>query len=250
MGDICKDTTTSGRDRDEAMKELRMAMRQKNECLNDGAHCDNARKAIIDSLNPIIKLDPSYFRNFFKNHQKFASSFSDYKYVEKLCSVVCAVESWVSKPTDHEGPPNSDPYAAIAWIGGLDLHVHASMYFGFGKQEMLQVFQIVQEMKSYELDAVMALDYYFPEIELLDSEAWMLYFTAALSMKFREGVHALEARRAELGISDELRDDVVGAVKSTYWWKNMLMSRVIESSAEGLPPEIQERMQQEELVEA
>ncbi|MDH5649614.1 MAG: hypothetical protein OEY67_08155 [Gammaproteobacteria bacterium] len=252
MADIRKDMTENGMERDEAMRSLRKAMRQKNECLSDGAHCDNARRAIINSLNPVIKLDPPYFKSFFRSHQQFASSFNDYKYVEKLCSLVCAIESWVTGPVDYKGPESDDPYASIAWIGGLDLHVHASMYFGFGKQEMLQVFQIVQEMKEYELDALLVDDYVFPDIEILDSEAWMLYFTAAVSMKFKEGVKALEARRADYGISEELRNDIMGAIKSTYWWKYMLMSRVIESSAAGLPPEIKSRMEQaeEDLIEA
>jgi hypothetical protein len=59
-----------------------------------------------------------------------------------------------------------------------------------------------------------------------------------VALKFREAVRALEARREELGISEGLRDDIVGAIRSTYWWRYMLMARVIESAAEGLPPEI------------
>lgn len=237
MGDIRKGGELPERDRAEAMKTLRAAMRQKNECLEDQAHCDSARKAIIESMRPVIALDPPYFKTFFKEHQSFAASFNDYKYVEELCVVVCAIEGWTNGPPANIDVEN-DPYAAIAWIGGLDLHLHASMYFGFTRKEMLRCFQIVQEMKEAQIDALTDPDYSFPKLELADSEAWMLYFTAATCLKFKEGVAGVDALRGEMGIGDKLRLDIIGAIKSTYWWRYMLMSRAIQPAADGLPPEI------------
>ena len=242
MADIRREAGFVGRDRGEAMQDLRAAMRQKNDCLEDGAHCDNARRAIINSMRPVMDLDPSYFRSFFKQHQAFAASFNDYKYVEELCVVVCAIEAWTSPPGNH-APAGDDPYAAIAWMGGLDLHLHASMYFGFTKQDMLRCFQIVQAMKELEIDALVAPEFRFPELELQDSEDWMLHFVAAVSMKFRDGVRAIDARRGEFGISDALRDDILGAIKSTYWWRTMMMSRAIQPAADGLPPPVRERVE-------
>lgn len=238
MADIRKlGLPDQGRDRAEAMQSLRAAMRQKHDCLQEQAHCDNARRAIIDSLRPLMRLDRSYFQTFFKEHQQFAAHFNDYKYVEELCTVVCAIEGWVTGPGEA-GPAGADPYAQIAWIGGLNLHTHASLYFGFSKQEMLRCFQLVEAMKALEIEAVTRVDFVFPELALRDSEDWMLHYTAAVALKFREAVRALEARREELGISEGLRDDIIGAIRSTYWWRYMLMARVIESAAEGLPPEI------------
>lgn len=242
MADIRIEAGVAGRDRGEAMKDLRAAMRQKNDCLEDGAHCDNARRAIINSMRPVMDLDPSYFRDFFKQHQAFAASFNDYKYVEELCVVICAIEAWTSGPSAG-AVAGDDPYAAIAWMGGLDLHLHASMYFGFTKRDMLRCFQIVQALKELEIDMLTAADFQFPPLALQDSEDWMLHFVAAVSMKFREGVHALDARRSEFGISDVLRADILGAIKSTYWWRYMLMSRAIQPAAEGLPPPIRERVE-------
>jgi hypothetical protein len=242
MADIRIETGIAGRDRAEAMKDLRAAMREKNECLEDGAHCDNARRAIINSMRPVMDLDPSYFRDFFKQHQAFAASFNDYKYVEELCVVICAVEAWTSG-SGGVAVAGDDPYAAIAWMGGLDLHLHASMYFGFTKQDMLRCFQIVQAMKSLEIDALCESDFNFPELELQDSEDWMLHFVAAVSMKFREGVRAIDARRNEFGVSAALRADILGAIKSTYWWRHMMMSRAIQPAADGLPPHIRERVE-------
>lgn len=243
MADIRRESGDAGRDRGEAMKELRGAMRQKNECLEDGAHCDNARRAIIDSMRPVMQLDPDYFKTFFKQHQEFAANFSDYKYVEELCVVVCAIEAWSGGPPTPPDP--SDPYAAIPWIGGLDLHLHASLYFGFSKQDMLRCFQIVQSMKEHEIDALTTADFVFPPLALADSEDWMLHYVAAVCMKFREAVQALDARRAEFGISDALRTDILGAVKSTYWWRYMMMSRAIQPAADALPPPIRDRVDNE-----
>lgn len=239
MADIRKEAGPSGRSRQEAMQDMRAAMRQKNECLEDGAHCDNARRAIIQSLRPVMALDRSYFQTFFKQHQQFALSFNDYKYVEELCVVVCAIEAWYT-------PPGSSPEGedALAWIGGLDLHLHASMYFGFSKADMLRCFQIVQRMKELEIDALVDPGFQFPELELPDTEAWMLYYVAAVTLKFREGIAALEARREELGVSVALRADIIGAVKSTFWWRYMLMARSIEDAAQALPAGPYERVNQ------
>jgi hypothetical protein len=223
-------------------------MRDKNDCLAQDAHCDNARNAIIRSMSSSIRLDPSYFQEFFKGHQEFAANFNDYKYVEKLCTMVCAIESWVTNPTEQAPGDSDDPYAQIAWIGGVNLHAHASMYFGFNRKEMLEVFQIAHEMRSYEIDATFEDDYRLPQIELRDSEHWMLYFVAAITMKFKEAVKSLDARRDEFGISDELKMDIVNSIKSTYWWRYMLMSRVIEFSAMGLPPEIMMKMELDEIA--
>ncbi|MDH5633028.1 MAG: hypothetical protein OEZ10_08530 [Gammaproteobacteria bacterium] len=233
MADIRKAEQSSGRDRKEAMTALRINMRQQNDCLEESAHCDNARKAIITSMKPVVELDPPYFRNFFKQHQEFASSFNDYKFVEELCVVVCAIEAW-----DNSFAPQAsgdDPYSAIPWIGGLNLHLHASMYFGFSKQDMLRCFKIVQEMKEYELDCLTDTDFEFPDLQLKDSEDWMLYFVAAICMKFREAISVIDMRRTEFGISGELRSDIISSIKSTYWWRYMMMSRAIEPAAEGLP---------------
>ena len=245
MADIRKSETQEGRDRGEAMKQLRKAMRVKNECLQEQAHCDNARRAIIDSMRPLMKLDREYFQTFFKNHQEFAARFNDYKYVEELCTVVCAIDAWIGGP-GNAPIASDDPYAQIAWIGGLNLHTHASLYFGFSKKEMLRCFQIVQEMKSLEIESVVDPYFEFPPITLKDSEDWMLYYTAAVSLKFREAARALDQRRAELGISDGLRNDILGAIKSTYWWRYMMMARVIEEAAAGLPPEIRARVEAED----
>jgi hypothetical protein len=244
MADIRKSDVQEGRDRAEAMKQLRTAMREKNECLQEQAHCDNARRAIIDSMRPLMKLDREYFQSFFKSHQEFAARFNDYKYVEELCTVVCAVDGWVSGPGDAL-PAGDDPYAQIAWIGGLNLHTHASLYFGFSKKEMLRCFQLVQEMKTLEIESVTRPYFEFPEIRLRDSEDWMLYYTAAVTLKFREAVYALDQRRGEFGISEALRDDILGAIKSTYWWRYMMMARVIEQAAAGLPPDIRARVEAE-----
>ena len=246
MGDIRRQSAEPIRDRREAMKEMRMAMRQKNECLVEDAHCDNARKAIINSMSSSIRLDPSYFQSFFKGHQEFAANFNDYKYVEKLCTMVCVLEAWVTGPGD-QAPAGSDGYAQIAWIGGVNLHAHASMYFGFNRKEMLEVFQIAEEMKSYEVDAALEMDYEFPHLELRDSEHWMMYFVAAIALKFKEAVRALDKRREEFGISAELKSDIVNSIKATYWWRYMLMSRVIEFSAMGLPPDIMMKMELDEI---
>ena len=240
MADIRKQAGSESRDRQSAMNDLRAAMREKNECLEDSAHCDNARHAIISSMKPVTNLDPDYFKHFFKDHQKFAASFNDYKYVEELCVVVCAIEAWVSNPYE-KGPESENPYDAIAWIGGLNLHAHASLYFGFSKQELLRCFQIVQEMKEYELDAVTDYDFEFPQIKLKDSEEWMLYFVAAVTMKFKQAIQALDKYRDEFRIDNDLRSDIISSIKSTYWWRNMLMSRTIEFAAQGLPAELQEQ---------
>jgi hypothetical protein len=240
MGNIQKGYGPEGRDRNDAMKDLRKTMREQNECLEESAHCDNARKAIISSMGPVMKLDPGYFKEFFKGHQAFAASFNDYKYVEELCVIVCAIEAWNNGPGDMAG--SDDPYAAIPWIGGLNLHLHASMYFGFSKKDMLRCFQIVQEMKEYEIDSVTNPDFAFPQLELKDSEDWMLYFVTAVTMKFKQAVIAVDAERAKHDISDELRSDIISSIKSTYWWRFMMMSRAIEPAAEGLPPEMQERV--------
>ncbi len=240
MADIRKTSEDTGRDRGEAMKALRKAMRDKNDCLEDGAHCDNARRAIIDSMRPVMQLDPDYFKTFFKQHQAFAASFNDYKYVEELCVVVCAIEAWTGGPPTPPDP--DDPYSAIPWIGGLDLHLHASLYFGFTRQDMLRCFQIVQTLKELEIDALTDPDFRFPELPLADSEDWMLYFTGAVAMKFREAVQALDARREAFGIDDALRSDILGAIKSTYWWRYMMMSRAIQPAADALPPHIRDRV--------
>lgn len=79
-------------------------------------------------------------------------------------------------------------------------------------------------------------------VELKDSEDWMLYYVAAVVVKCRSAILHFESRREELGISAELRDDIVGAIRTTYWWKHMMMSRVIDFSTEGLPPEVLERI--------
>lgn len=235
MSDIRRLDDNIGMDRADAMKTLRKAMRDKNDCLSESAHCDNARKAIIDSMRSVMKLDPDYFKHFFKNHQEFAKNFSDYKYVEELCSVICAAEGWVTRPGEIT-PDAADPYGHIGWIGGLNLHLHASLYFGFSKRELLRTFQILQVMRELQVDE-MALDTMdTSRIELSDSEDWMLYYVAALAIKFKPGVRHMETRRAEFGISDALRDDILGAVRSTYWWRYMMMSRAIDEAAEGLPP--------------
>ncbi|MDH5435126.1 MAG: hypothetical protein OEX83_00055 [Gammaproteobacteria bacterium] len=248
MGDIRKQSEEPIRDRREAMKEMREAMREKNDCLVEDAHCDNARKAILSSMSSSIRLDPTYFKAFFKGHQEFAANFNDYKYVERLCTMVCAIESWVTGPGAQAPAGSDDPYAEIAWIGGVNLHAHASMYFGFNRKEMLEVFQIANEMREYEIDATLTDDYHFPEIKLRDSEHWMMYFVAAITMKFREASKALDVRRTEFGISDDLRMDIINSIKATYWWKYMLMSRVIEFSAMGLPPEIMMKMELNEIA--
>ncbi|MDH5571744.1 MAG: hypothetical protein OEY89_08265 [Gammaproteobacteria bacterium] len=240
MADIRRQAGDESRDRQAAMNDLRAAMRQKNECLQDSAHCDNARRAIIGSMKPVINLDPDYFKRFFKEHQAFAASFNDYKYVEELCVMVCVIEAWVTSPTE-QAPESDDPYNAIAWMGGLNLHAHASLYFGFSKQELLRCFQIVQEMKEYELDAVTDYDFEFPMLKLKDSEEWMLYFVAAVSMKFKPAVQALDKCRDQFKIDDDLRSDIISSIKSTYWWRNMMMSRILEFAAQGLPAELQEQ---------
>ncbi len=242
MADIRIEAGIAGRDRGEAMKDLRAAMRQKNDCLEEGAHCDNARRAIINSMRPVMDRDAAYFRDFFKQHRAFAASFNAYEYVEELCVVICAIDAWTTVPGTG-AVAGDDPYAAIAWMGGLDLHLHASMYFGFTKQDMLRCFQIVQAMKELEINALSEANFHFPELELRDSEDWMLHFVAAVSMKFREGVRAIDARRNEFGISDSLRTDILGAIKSTYWWRYMMMSRAIQPAADGLPPPIRERVE-------
>lgn len=242
MADIRKSDGQETRDRAEAMKELRSAMRQKNDCLQESAHCDNARRAIIDSMRPLMKLDREYFQRFFKDHQQFAAHFNDYKYVEELCTVVCAIDNWISGPADPT-PPSDDPYAAVAWIGGLNLHTHASLYFGFSKKDMLRCFQLAHEMKALEIESVADPAFEFPHLPLADSEDWMLHYTAAVALKFRAAVHALERRRKEFGISDGLRDDILGAIKSTYWWRYMMMARVIEQAAAGLPPDARARVE-------
>lgn len=238
MSDIRKLADDEGRDRKDAMKDLRAAMRQKNDCLEESAHCDNARKAIIDSMRPVMGLDPDYFKTFFREHQAFAASFNDYKYVEELCVVVCAIEAWATPPGAEPAGDAQDPYSVIPLIGGLDLHLHASMYFGFTKQDMLKCFQIVQQMKELEIDALTRADFSFPELDLQDSEDWMLYYTAAVAMKFGSAVRAIDVQRDRFGISDTLRDDIIGAIKSTYWWRYMMMSRAIEPAAMGLPADI------------
>lgn len=242
MSDIRKQPDGyEGQDRKEAMKHLRGAMREKNECLQDKAHCDNARKAIIDTMRFVMKLDPEYFQYFFKNHQEFAVNFNDYKYVEELCSVVCIVESWATRPGEIQPDP-ADPYGFIGWIGGLNLHLHASLYFGFTKKELLGLFQLVQSAKEKQIDVLAGLGVDFADIRLQDSEDWMLHYTAAIALRFPEMIKYLEGQRKGMAISDALRNDILGAIKSTYWWKNMMMSRLIESAAEGLPPEISARI--------
>lgn len=235
MADIRRQGTSEGMDRAEAMKSLRESMRGKNECLNENAHCDNARKAIIDSMRSVMKLDPEYFKHFFKSHQEFAKNFNDYKYVEELCALVCAAEDWTTRPGEIQ-PNMADPYAHVGWIGGVNLHLHASMYFGFSKKSMLKVFQILQHMRELEVDHLALDQANFSSISLSDSEDWMLHYTAAVALKFKEGVRYMESRRAEFGVSDELRTDILGAIRSTYWWRYMMMSRLIEEAAEGLPP--------------
>ena len=66
----------------------------------------------------------------------------------------------------------------------------------------------------------------------------MLYYTAAVAMKFGSAVRAIDAQRDSFGIGDALRNDIIGAIKSTYWWRYMMMSRAIEPAAMGLPPDI------------
>lgn len=242
MADIRIESGDAGRDRQAAMKELRSAMREKTDCLDEGAHCDTARRAIIDSMRPVMALDPEYFKSFFKRHQEFAAHFNDYKYVEELCVVVCAVEAWSHGPTN--GQDSENPYDAVPWIGGLDLHLHASLYFGFSKADMLRCFQIVQEVKSSELDSVTEPNFVCPDFELRDSEDWMLHYTAAVALKFKEAVRALETRRPEFGISDELRADILGSIKSTYWWRYMMLSRAIQPAADSLPSPARERVEQ------
>lgn len=73
-------------------------------------------------------------------------------------------------------------------------------------------------MKELEIDSLAQPDFTFPNIELKDSEEWMLYFTAAISMKFKPAIQAVESQREKFAISDQLRSDILGAIKSTYWW--------------------------------
>jgi len=242
MADIRKSDDNIGIDRRESMKTLRKSMREEHECLNENMHCANARQGILASMSSVIKLDPDYFNTFFKEHQIFAAHFSDYKYVEEMCSLICAAESWYTLPGDILPGDSSDPYGNIGWIGGLNLHIHASLYFGFTRKDMLRLFQILQEIKGMEINDIGLPGYKMPEVELRDSEDWMLYFVACVVTKFRPGVEYFESRREELDISDELRDDILGGIRTTYWWKNMMMSRIIDFSAEGLPPEILEKI--------
>ncbi len=242
MPDIRKhDGAVDGKSRHEAMTELRKAMRQQNECLQDKAHCDNARKAIIKTMHSVMKLDQDYFTKFFKGHQEFAANFNDYKYVEELCALVCIVEGWTTRP--GEIVPNSeDPYEFIGWIGGVNLHLHASLYFGFNKKEMLHLFQLVQKVQEWQTDELAGVKEPGFDLTPTDSEDWMLHYTAAVALKYKELVQFLEAMRESMGVSKELRHDILGAIKSTYWWKNMMMSRLIDAAAEGLPPEIAARI--------
>ena len=244
MSDICKHAHNdeNGADRKESMKALRQAMRVEHNCLQDNMHCASARQAIITSMHSVMQLDKEYFSHFFKEHQTFVAHFSDYKYVEEMAALICIVESWYTMPGDILPGDPSDPYGNIGWIGGLNLHIHASLYFGFTRKDMLRLFQIVQEIKEIEINEIGLPNFEMPTIELADSEDWMLYFVATVTLKFRVGVQYMESRRAEFNISDELRDDILGAIRSTYWWKNMMMSRIIDFSAEGLPPEILEKI--------
>jgi len=242
MSDIRKSDSNQGVDRKEAMKALRHDMKKEHECLEENQHCANARKGILASMQSVMSLDKEYFTKFYKDHQVFAVNFSDYKYVEELCALICAAESWYTLPGDNLPGDPDDPYGDIGWIGGLNLHIHASLYFGFTRKEMLRLFQILQEVKEMEINDLALPGYIIPNVELKDSEDWMLYYVAAVVVKCKAAILHFESRREELGISAELRDDIVGAIRTTYWWKHMMMSRVIDFSTEGLPPEVLERI--------